>query len=94
LFERLCVFRTVHTSGPAGAERIVVEGKEKYRGRYPFAYIQMIACGAWLDLLNFGHYTEENERELGLFEKLHAAGLREILTLEGFLQGPTPEQRR
>ena len=86
LFERLSVYRTVHVAGPAAAESIVTEGREKYRCRYPFAYLGMIACAAWLDWLNFGRYTEETERELKLFGKLRATGLRDILTREGFLQ--------
>src|SRR5207249_6518870 len=52
LFDKLRVYRLVHTSGPDSARPLVLECQQKYRNRHPFFYLDLIACGAWLDRLS------------------------------------------
>ena len=85
LFDKLRVHRLVHARGAESARSLVLECQEKYRQRHPFFYLDLIACGAWLDRLSLGRYTAESERELALFDKFGARGLRAILVAQGIL---------
>jgi tetratricopeptide (TPR) repeat protein len=85
LFDKLRVYRSVHTAGPDSARLLVLECQEKYRNRHWFFYLDLIACGAWLDRLSLGHYTADSERALTLFDQLGARGLRAILVAQGIL---------
>lgn len=85
LFDKLRVFRTVHVAGVSPAQRIVAESRDKYCGRFPFAYLQVVASAAWLDRLSLGRHSEQNELELRLFDRPDLKGMREILTVQGFL---------
>jgi len=85
LFDKLRVYRLVHTSGPDSARPLVLECQQKYRNRHPFFYLDLIACGAWLDRLSLGRYSPDSESALALFDKLGARGLRVILVAQGIL---------
>ena len=85
LFDKLRVYRLVHTSGPDSARPLVLECQQKYRNRHPFFYLDLIACGAWLDRLSLGRYSPDSESALALFDKLGARGLRAILVAQGIL---------
>jgi hypothetical protein len=85
LFNKLRIHRAVHVGGPDHARPLVAECQAKYRNLHPFYYLDAVACGAWLDKLSFGHYTQESERDLNLFNKLGARGLWTILATQGFL---------
>jgi hypothetical protein len=85
LFDKLRVYRLVHASGPDAARPLVLECQQKYRNRHPFFYLDLVACGAWLDRLSLGRYTAESESALTLFETVGARGLRVILEAQGIL---------
>jgi tetratricopeptide (TPR) repeat protein len=85
LFDKLRVYRLVHTSGPDSARSLVIECQQKYRDRHPYYYLDLLACGVWLDRLLLGRYTTEDESALALFETLGARGLRAILVAQGIL---------
>jgi hypothetical protein len=85
LFDKLRIHRIVRTSGPDSARALVLECQQKYRDRHPFFYLDMIACGAWLDRLSFVRPTSETEKDMALFDKLGARGLRAILVAQGIL---------
>ena len=85
LFDKLRVYRAVHTSGPDSARPLMLECQQKYRNRHPFFYLDSIACGAWLDRLSLGRYTVDSESALSLFDTLGARGLRAILVAQGIL---------
>jgi len=86
LFDKLRIHHTVHLHGPDAARALVAECRTKYRDRHPFYYLDTVACGAWLDKLSLGHYSEESVRGLALFESFGARGLRAINTTQGFLE--------
>src|SRR5690349_1908461 len=86
LFDKLRIHRTVHLHGPDAARALVAECRTKYRDRHPFYYLDAVACGAWLDRLSLGHYSEESVRGLALFERFGARGLRAINATQGFLE--------
>ena len=92
LFDKLRVYRVVHTSGPDSARPLVLECQQKYRDRHPFFYLDSIACGAWLDRLSLGRYTADSENALSLFDTLGARGLRAILVAQGILVSTAPTQ--
>ena len=92
LFDKLRVYRVVHTSGPDSARPLVLECQQKYRDRHPFFYLDSIACGAWLDRLSLGRYTADSENALSLFDTLGARGLRAILVAQGILVSTAPAQ--
>lgn len=85
LFDKLRIFRAVHVSGPSTAHAIAVDCKEKYRNRYPFYYLDAIACTAWVEKQLYGQSSEESLGALKMFELVGANGLRSILTAQGFL---------
>ena len=85
LFDKLRVYRLVHSDGPDSARPLVLECREKYRERHPFFYLDLIACNAWLDRLSLGRYTPDSQNGLALFDKLGARGLRAILVAQGIL---------
>jgi len=85
LFDKLRIHRIVRTSGPDSARALVLECQQKYRDRHPFFYLDMIACGAWLDRLSLVRPTSQTEKEMALFDKLGARGLRAILVAQGIL---------
>jgi len=85
LFDKLRVYRIVHTGGPDAARPLVLECQQKYRHRHPFFYLDSIACGAWLERLSLGRYSADSETALGLFDRLGARGLRAILVAQGIL---------
>ena len=85
LFDKLRVYRLVHTSGPDSARPLVLECQQKYQDRHPSHYLNLVACGAWLDRLSLGRYTPDSESALRLFEKFGARGLRAILVAQGIL---------
>ncbi len=86
LFDKLRVHRVVRLSGPDAARPLVSEARERYVGRHPFYYLDAVACGAWLDKLSTGKYSDESESGLALFDTLGARGLRGILVAQGFLE--------
>jgi len=85
LFDKLRIYKLVHTSGADSARALVRECQQKYRNRHPFFYLDSLACGAWLDRLSVGGYTAESQSSLELFDKLGARGLRAILVAQGIL---------
>jgi len=85
LFDKLRIYKLVHTSGQDSARALVRECQQKYRNRHPFFYLDSVACGAWLDRLSLGGYTAESQSSLELFDKLGAGGLRAILVAQGIL---------
>jgi len=85
LFDKLRIYKLVHTSGPDSARALVHECQQKYRNRHPFFYLDSLACGAWLDRLSLGGYTAESQSSLELFDELGARGLRAILVAQGIL---------
>src|SRR5205809_237674 len=85
LFDKLRVYRLVQKSRRDSARPLVLECQQKYRKRHPFFYLDLIACGAWLDRLSLGRYSPDSERALALFDKLGARGLRAVLVAQGIL---------
>src|SRR5207245_10887708 len=81
LFDKLRVYRVVHTSGPDSARPLVLECQQKYRNRHPFFYLDLIACGDWLDWLYLGRFSPDRSSALVLFDKLVARGLRYVLVV-------------
>jgi len=85
LFEKLRIFRAAHVSGPTEALALVEPGKAKFRGRDPYAYLNVLSTAAWIEKRAFGGYTTETARELEVFKTSALAGCRAIETAQGFL---------
>jgi len=86
LFDRLRVFRTAHVVNADAALQLAVDSANKFRGRSPFGYLGALASLCWVTRLSgSGEFNRERE-ELGLFAKLGASGMRDILVAQGFLE--------
>jgi len=85
LFDMLRVHRTLHVDGPDAARLLSRQCQAKYRGRHPLNFVDIAGCNAWLDMMEFGHYSEEARADLTLIDELGFAGLRAILVAQGFL---------
>jgi len=85
LFDLLRIHRALHVDGPDAARLLTCQCQAKYRGRHPLYFADVTGCGAWLDMMSFGAYSEETRDDLNLLDALGFAGLRAILVAQGFL---------
>jgi tetratricopeptide (TPR) repeat protein len=96
LFDRLRVFRTAHVANTDAALQLAVESANKFRGRSPFGYLGALASLCWVARLSGSGEPDREREDLGLFARLGASGMREILVAQGFLEsdslGGTPDR--
>jgi tetratricopeptide (TPR) repeat protein len=84
-FDLLRIHRTLHVDGPDAARLLSRQCRAKYRDRHPVNFLDVAGCNAWLDMVEFGRYSEEARADLKLIEELGFTGLRAILVAQGFL---------
>ena len=85
VFERYRAFRMTHTRGVDAARRVVEAAIEKFRGRHPLYYINVLPARAWLEIKIDGHYSRETEDGLDWLSVHDLQGKRAIWTAQGFL---------
>jgi hypothetical protein len=86
----LTIHRALHVDGPDAARLLACQCRAKYRGRHPLYFVGIAGCGAWLDMMSFGAYSEKTKADLRLVDELGFAGLRAILVAQGFLEQDAP----
>ena len=85
MFDTLRIHRALHVDGLDAARRLTCQCRAKYHGRHPLNFADIAACNAWLDMTSLGTYSEETRTDLMVFDESGFAGLRAILTAQGFL---------
>ena len=85
LFDMLRIHRALHVDGLSAARLLASQSLEKYRGRHPLYFADIVGCNAWLDMMSFGAYSQETKADLNLFGECGFGGLRAILVAQGFL---------
>jgi DNA-binding SARP family transcriptional activator/tetratricopeptide (TPR) repeat protein len=85
MFEKLKLFRLAHTASVDQALAEANDQRRRFHNCHPLYYLEVLAAGAWLEKRGHGTVTKETSAELTLFESWGAAGLRQALRAQGFL---------
>jgi hypothetical protein len=85
LFDTLRIHRALHVDGVDSARGLAHQCLEKYRGRHPLYFADIVACNAWLDMKSTGAYSQETKADLKVFEECGLDGLRALLVAQGLL---------
>jgi hypothetical protein len=82
---KLKILRASHLGRTDEALHIATAIGGPFRESCPFFYLDVLAARAWLERRVYGRQSDETERELGLFDRVHAKGRKALLTAQGFL---------
>jgi len=85
--ERLRAFRAARISGAPRALEGARAARARFKGRTLLYYVSVNAAVAWLEQQVHGSTCQETNEGLGLLDTLKLAGMKTLLTMEGFLQG-------
>jgi tetratricopeptide (TPR) repeat protein len=85
LFDTLRIYRAHHVDGVNAARGLAHQCLEKYRGRHPLYFADIVACNAWLDVKSMGAYSPQTKTDLNVFEECGLDGLRAFLVAQGLL---------
>ncbi len=84
--ERLRAFRAARISGAPRALEGARAARARFKGRTLLYYVSVNAAVAWLERQVYGSTCQETDDGLGLLDTLNLAGMKTLLTMEGFLQ--------
>jgi len=86
VFERYRAFRAAHREGLDAAWELVQAAVQRFRGKHPLYYINVLPTKAWLEEKMHGHYSKETEEGLKLVTEYDLEGKRALWTAQGFLK--------
>ena len=86
VFERLRAFRAVHREGLDAGWEVVQAAVERFRGKHPLYYMNVLPAKAWLEAKMRGHYSKETEEGLKLLAEYDLEGKRALWIAQGFLK--------
>ena len=86
MFEKLRLFRLAHTVGLDAAHAAANVQRDRFRGRHPVHYLKVLAASAWIEKRRDGALGDDTKEELRLFDDWGAAGLKTVLSAQGFFE--------
>lgn len=84
MFEKLRILRVAHTVGLNEAHALAKAQRDRFRGRHPVHYLNVLAASAWIEKRRDAALADDTKEELRLFDQWGAAGLKTVLSAQGF----------
>jgi tetratricopeptide (TPR) repeat protein len=94
MYQKLRIFRLAHAVSLDEARAAAKIQRDRFRGRHPVHYLNVLAASAWVERRNEGKLADDTKEDLRLFDDWGAAGLKRVLSAQGFFDwapSPTPE---
>jgi DNA-binding SARP family transcriptional activator/tetratricopeptide (TPR) repeat protein len=85
VFERYRAFRAAHKEGLDAGWKVVQAAVERFRGKHPLYYVNVLPVKAWLESKMVGHHSKETEEGLDLLNDYDLNGKRTLWIAQGFL---------